>query len=75
MGCGLAEYWRLNKLHHAKKLLSLANFSIEEISCTVGYENLSAFSRRFNQVFGISPSQWRAKAFSANKMRETDNSF
>ncbi len=74
IGCGMAEYWRLKKLHHAKQLLSSTNYSIETIAFAVGYENLPAFSRRFSKVFGESPSQWRIKALSANKMREMDNS-
>lgn len=74
IGCGMAEYWRLNKLHHAKQLLSSTNYSIEAIAFAVGYENLPAFSRRFSKVFGVSPSQWRIKVLSANKMREMDNS-
>lgn len=73
MGCGLAEYWRMKKLHHAKRLLSQRHFSIETIAFEIGYENLSAFSRRFSNVFGESPSQWRAKALTAKNMREMDN--
>ncbi len=59
IGCNLAEYWRMKKLHHAKRLLSQKNCSIEAIAFEVGYENLPAFSRRFSKVFGVSPSQWR----------------
>ncbi|MXG06402.1 helix-turn-helix domain-containing protein, partial [Escherichia coli] len=55
-----------------KKLLSQKNCSIEAIAFEVGYENLPAFSRRFSKVFGESPSQWRAKALTAKKMREID---
>ncbi|CZH16780.1 Arabinose operon regulatory protein [Legionella pneumophila] len=72
LGCGIAEYWRMKKLLHAKKLLSQKNCSIEAIAFEVGYENLPAFSRRFSKVFGESPSQWRAKALTAKKMREID---
>ncbi|MGM9455005.1 helix-turn-helix domain-containing protein [Legionella bozemanae] len=74
LGCSIAEYWRFKKLHRAKQLLSSKNLSIEAIAFAVGYENLPAFSRRFSRVFGESPSQWRTKALSANKMREMDNS-
>lgn len=75
LGCGMAEYWRFKKLHQAKQLLSSKNHSIEAIAFAVGYENLPAFSRRFSKVFGESPSQWRIKALSANKIREMDNSY
>jgi AraC-like DNA-binding protein len=73
MGCGMAEYWRMRKLHHAKKLLSQRNLSIEAIAFAVGYENLPAFSRRFSKAFGESPSQWRIKALAAKTMHEMDN--
>lgn len=75
MGYSLAEYWRSQKLHHAKRLLSFKNSSIEAIAFSVGYENLSAFSRRFMQTFGESPSQWRAKALNSTKMQQMDNFF
>ncbi|KTD76585.1 helix-turn-helix domain-containing protein [Legionella waltersii] len=73
MGCSIAEYWRMRKLHHAKRLLAQRNLSIEAIAFALGYENLPAFSRRFSKVFGTSPSQWRTKALSAKKMHEMDN--
>lgn len=73
LGMSLGEYWRFKKLNHAKHLLSLNSYSIEAVAYAVGYENLPAFSRRFNQMFGESPTQWRTKALSAKKLRETDN--
>ena len=71
-GYGIAEYWRMKKMQYAKYLLSFSCPSIEEIAFEIGYENLSAFSRRFSQVFGISPSQWRNEALTAKKMRDMD---
>ena len=73
MGCGIAEYWRMKKLHQAKSLLAISTLPIEAIAFDLGYENLSAFSRRFSKVFGEPPSQWRNKQLAAQKMRETDN--
>lgn len=67
MGCSLAQYWRMKKLHHAKQLLSQKNCAIEAIAFEVGYENLSAFSRCFNKTFGESPSQWRINALKCKK--------
>lgn len=70
MGCTLAEYWRMKKLQQAQILLSGSALSIEEVAFKVGYENLSAFSRRFTKVHGTSPSQWR---LTAKQMHATDN--
>jgi AraC-like DNA-binding protein len=72
VGCGIAEFWALKKLNHAKLLLTHSFASIESIAFQVGYEHLSAFSRRFSQAFGASPSQWRKKALMAKKMRDLD---
>lgn len=60
-GYSIGEYWRMKKLEKAQHLLSLGDISIEEVGFKIGYENLSAFSRRFNQAFGESPSEWRKK--------------
>ncbi|KTC78021.1 helix-turn-helix domain-containing protein [Legionella brunensis] len=72
-GLGLAEYWRMKKLAYAKILVSNINLSIEEIAHKVGYGNLPAFSRRFAQSFGMSPSQWRNMTLPAKNMRLTGN--
>ncbi|OCH98809.1 hypothetical protein A8135_10935 [Legionella jamestowniensis] len=72
-GFTLAEYWRLKKLEYAQQLLINSNLCIEEIAYQVGYENLSAFSRRFHQMYGISPTQWRMMNIKAKSMRVLDN--
>ncbi|KTD23382.1 AraC family transcriptional regulator [Legionella lansingensis] len=71
-GLGLAEYWRIKKLEYAQMLLSKAKLSIEEIAFEVGYENLSAFSRRFTKFFCMTPSQWRHMTLTAKSMRPKD---
>ena len=71
-GQTLAEYWRAKKLEQAQMLLSKESLTIEAIAAQLGYENLSAFSRRFSQSFDLSPSQWREMALSAKRMREED---
>lgn len=73
VGYSIAEYWGMRKLEKAQQLLSVGNVSIEEISFKIGYENVSAFSRRFSRVFGESPSQWKQKRINAKKMRVSDN--
>ncbi len=73
LGSTLAEYWRLKKIQHAKTLLIETNCSIEMIATMVGYENLSAFSRRFHQVVGQSPKRWRVATIAAKKSLFLDN--
>lgn len=72
-GCSLAEYWRMKKLEYAKILLGQTSLSIEDIAYKIGYENLPAFSRRFNQSYGLSPSQWRNMLQTAKNMHVKDN--
>lgn len=72
MGCGLAEYWWMNKMHYAKSLLSQRDSSVEAIALAIGYDSLPAFSRRFSQLFGESPSQWRKRVLTAKKLRAMD---
>ncbi|WED44032.1 helix-turn-helix domain-containing protein [Legionella cardiaca] len=72
-GLSLGEYWLKKKLEYAQVLLSNNKLSIEDVAYQVGYENLSAFSRRFNQSFDLTPSQWRNMQFSAKNMRLADN--
>ncbi len=70
-GTTISDYWRKKKLSQAQLLLG-TNLSIEAIAYQVGYENLSAFSRRFSQIFSLSPSQWREMTLAAHKMQERD---
>ncbi len=72
MGCSIAVYWRLKKLHYAKQLLARNHLPVETVAFKVGYENLSAFSRCFNKLMGESPSQWRTRTLMANNMRQMD---
>ncbi|RUQ81016.1 helix-turn-helix domain-containing protein [Legionella septentrionalis] len=58
-GLGLAEYWRNRRIEHAKLLLEFSNSNVKTIAYTVGYENISAFTRRFTALYGIPPCTWR----------------
>ena len=71
-GQTLAEYWRAKKFEQAKLLLAKEQLKIDAIASQLGYENLSAFSRRFSQSFGLSPSQWREMTLSAKGMHKRD---
>lgn len=44
----------------AQRLLSPAGGSITSVSQSLGYANLPAFSRWFEQEFGMPPTKWRA---------------
>lgn len=48
------------RIEKAINLMDNKNISLEQISETVGYANLSNFTRVFKKVKGVSPSEYRA---------------
>lgn len=51
------------KMKRAKELLDLTNESILEISEQLGYENQSYFNKTFKGSEGISPIEYRNRAY------------
>ncbi|MGN0426652.1 MAG: helix-turn-helix domain-containing protein [Agathobacter sp.] len=47
------------RLTNAKKMLETTDYSISEISASVGYENALYFSRLFHKHIGVSPKEYR----------------
>ncbi|MNF17910.1 DNA-binding transcriptional activator FeaR [compost metagenome] len=45
----------------ARDLLTATNQSVSSIASRAGYTNLAHFSRRFKQVVGMSPKDYRNK--------------
>jgi len=59
LGLTPLQYLREKRMKHAISLLSQTSLSIQQIAESVGYQNLSAFSDRFHQHFGRTPSYFR----------------
>ena len=60
VGCGPLTYlaeWRLQK---ARALLQDNRISVQEIAGRVGYQSPAAFTRAFANMFGESPTRFRA---------------
>lgn len=55
------EYITKKRIQHAKHLLLSTNKSINEISNTVGYDDISYFGVMFKKCEGVSPSEYRKK--------------
>ena len=53
------EYLTLLRVERAKELLSSTSLTIREISAQVGYYDPGSFIRRFKQVTGETPLQYR----------------
>ena len=58
------------KVSRASELLLKTSFSVGEIACSVGYEDLFTFSRMFRSQTGMSPSQFRSKAQKPIEMKK-----
>ncbi|OFZ59423.1 MAG: hypothetical protein A3D92_08185 [Bacteroidetes bacterium RIFCSPHIGHO2_02_FULL_44_7] len=57
-GLSPVEFIRSVRLNEAKKMLQEKTLNVSEIAYSVGFNNLSYFTRSFKSEFGILPSQW-----------------
>ncbi|MCO5233608.1 MAG: helix-turn-helix domain-containing protein [Chitinophagales bacterium] len=55
------EYLQNIRIAHSKELLRNTQFSIEEISQTVGYEDVKSFRILFSRINGILPLEYRRR--------------
>lgn len=58
-GNNLLDYETNLKLEKAKQLLSSSKLPMKDIALEVGYYNVSSFIRRFKQIVGITPGEFR----------------
>lgn len=58
-GLNFSEYLINCRLEAAKKLLKKTNKSMVEISENIGYSDVKYFSKLFNKVVGLKPSEYR----------------
>lgn len=54
-------YLQRLRIQKAKEQLETTQQSIDQIAFQVGYEDLSAFRKRFKQWLGLSPSEYRKR--------------
>ena len=55
-------YLSRRRVERAKDLLAHANLTVTEVCMVVGFSSLGSFSRRFRELVGCSPSEFRRKA-------------
>lgn len=60
LGCSFVQYISLLRLNEVKRLLRETDDSIQVIIQSVGYFDASSFVRKFKQMEGISPGQYRS---------------
>ncbi len=56
VGITPSQYVRQKKMEEAKRMLTLSNFSIADVSDLLGYCDISHFSRVFKAYYGVCPS-------------------
>lgn len=56
------QFYAALRLEAARRLLVTTQLSVTEICFEVGYNSLGTFTRRFNELLGLSPRQVRALA-------------
>lgn len=61
VGIPLKEYINNIKIETIKTMLKESNFSVEQISVMVGFDNVSNMSRSFKNLCGVSPLEYRKK--------------
>lgn len=58
-GIGFTKYVNKLRIEEAKRLLSLTNRTILDIALTVGFEDVSYFSKVFKKATNLSPNKYR----------------
>lgn len=60
-GATFTDLLQKKRLSKAASLLQTTSLSVQDIILAVGYDNTSYFYRIFKSVYGVSPSEYRAK--------------
>lgn len=55
----ILDYITLLRINKAKELMSTTNYNIQYVSEQIGYNNVSSFIRRFKQVTGQTPGEFK----------------
>ena len=61
MGVSFREYVNQVRVEESKRLLTVSQAGIEEISANVGFSDQSYFSKVFRRYAGMSPKEWRSQ--------------
>lgn len=60
-GKGVMEFVGEVRINKARLYLEKENMSISEIACAVGFDDINYFSRKFKQICGETPTEYRKK--------------
>ncbi|MEM6361089.1 MAG: helix-turn-helix transcriptional regulator [Bacteroidota bacterium] len=57
IGCSASEFIRQYRIKKANEYLKAGKGSVSEIAYSVGFNNLSYFTKSFKEVYKINPSE------------------
>lgn len=60
-GCSFTELLHTARFNRAVTLLRETSLSVTDIATAIGYENTAFFYRRFVQIYGCTPAEYRKK--------------
>ena len=60
-GCTFTELLHTARFNRAITMLRDTNLSVTDIAASIGYENTAFFYRRFAQIYGCTPAEYRKK--------------
>ena len=69
VGCTFTKYLLSIRIDKAKELLIAENISITAVAYKVGFENLSYFFRKFRELTGLCPKEFRYEIKSNKKIK------
>jgi len=58
-GKSSSEFIHSVRLSHAKKLLESSGLTVSEVAYNVGYKDPAHFTKKFKEMFGVSPSKFK----------------
>lgn len=73
LGVGIKDYIIGAKINTAKNILRYSEFSILDISISLGYSSQSAFTAAFRKLTGMTPKKYRDIHFTSNEFIEVDD--
>lgn len=62
LGMSINEFINMKRLEYASHLLRHTDWSVVQISDSVGFNNRSYFNRLFREYYKMTPSEWREKS-------------
>lgn len=71
-GLTFREYLSKQRIHHSCELLHDVRLSVAQVAIRAGFRDPAYFSRRFREVMGTSPTNWRLEHTAARALPTAD---